>query len=153
MALINKFAYWEKAYHRITSIEYHIDKQQLRIRTDVYPDKEKRKDYPKDKVITEERLITEQILIDNSREKATKKINITNIKKFVNREEKDKELNARTKEQLLQEETEKAILTKMYELGRAKMQTFKENIDKKGIIFVAYNCLKLLAEFEEAKDI
>jgi len=154
MGVINKWSFWPDAYHRITSIEFHVDKKQLRIRTEAFPNKtirDKNKNY--DKTIAEERLIDEGTLINNSRKRAVGKINLINIKKHVKIFAKDNELTKDQKTKMLFEETEKAISEKMKELGKAKLDSMIDDIMKKGLFFVAYTYLKYLDEFEDAKDV
>lgn len=150
MGLIKTAFFNDNAYHRISSFQYHKDKEILRIRTDIYPTK------AKEKILgSTEYQITEKNFIDNSRMEAEKSVDQAAIKKLVDKRikelEKDKLLSQPEKELLLKEEIDFAITEKMKVMGIKKMENLFKEIHSKTFPLL-YEILKKYSNKDELKD-
>jgi len=147
MALLNKYSFLASAYIRISSVEYHRDKKQLRIRVDIYATQDR-----KNKGFTEEYVINEKMLRSRSQFEAASDINLSIITKIVDKEAKKEKLSKKDRDILLMTKKAFAIAEKAKEIGAEKTAALVGNINRKGIFAVAYEYLKKLEGFEKAKN-
>ena len=156
MGLTKTMVFHDNAYHKIMSVEFHREKRQLRIRTELFTEKQ----IGTALGITREYIITEKSLINESTAVAEKAVLPNNIKKIVKEEisaiEKTfvggKILGKEDRLKLADKVKFSMIADKKKEIGENKFMSVMADIDKKSIMVVAYECLKMLQEFEGAKD-
>jgi len=161
MGLIKQAFFHDNAYHKINSFQYHKDKEILRIGVDVYPTA------AKEEVIgSTEYQIVEKNVIDNSRLDAEKAIDIKAIKKLaedkilkveadmndgIKPDEERRELTQQEKDKIYAEIKDFVITEKMKVIGKGKMESLFEDIEKKAFP-ILYEALKKYSKKDELKD-
>jgi len=165
MGLIKTAFFKDNAYHRISSFEFHRDRQRLRIRTDIYPT------VAKEKIIaTREFQVDERLFINNSRMEAEKVVNMESIKslasdkilevekelnKGLKKGEEKKVLTQTSKTEILNEIKDFTITERMKVIGRDNFRKFVEDLESKPrkTMALLYDALKLLTdELKNAED-
>jgi len=157
MGLIKTMVFRDEAYHKITRVELHLKKRQMRVRAEIYENHDSRlKDQSMG--IETEYLISEKQLKATARKEAEKRINIKGIKKFVAAQiikiekEDKKKLSKQEKDLLLLETTENEIAKKINEVAEIKIDKMIKDISEKSILKIGYEYLKQLKDFEDAID-
>lgn len=151
MGLIKKMIFDMENYHKIVGVEINISKRRFIIRTEVFKDVSK---VPMD--ISREYRIDESELVKEFQTKAEAKISYSDVGKEVEHEiekwEKMYEEKAdKNRRDIIKENVRgKAVGNCQVELAKKTMDDILNS--KKGIVPLAYECLKMLSVFAGSKD-
>lgn len=140
-------------YHKIDSVELNLKKRRLIIRTEVF------KDIAKESFgIHREYTIDEFTLIKEMRLKALAKVTASSVKKQVESKIKkweaanEKKADKGSKDLIVKQEIDHAVGKLQNEMAVNSINSILAELNVKGIIPVAYGCLKMLSVFAGSKD-
>lgn len=156
MALIKSVVFTDN-YHKITSVEYHVEKEQLRIRTEVLKDRATKEPIGSDGM-HQEYIVNEFNLREELLSVAEKTIVQSEIDKDVKtmaegfEKEHDKKATKKDIDDFGKIVRNRHIARACKLLAENKIKAIKKDLNEKGILTVAYECLKLKEAFKGAVD-
>jgi len=158
MGLIKEL-FFSDNYHRIESVEYNRTKERLIVRTQVYKDYETYTKGSADlKVIAQEFTINEKTFVSVLAKKVQAETSLSSVKKEADKhikkfeEENELKASSKQKDEITEVIRQRVIAKKTAELAQKTMKKMIEDLSKKPIIDVAYECLKQLSVFDGAVD-